>query len=134
MRLSTDAIRSPSDIHTCMSICYIQDTMQRDEHLQRLKTYITEDWPFIRNEPRNNAMLAFRDKPAVKDGMDMKNRRIIILMELEQQAIEQLQINQLDIKKTRLMVGQSVYWVNMDNDIGEAIKNYHIPSISAITI
>ena len=62
------------------------------------------------------------DKLAIIDGMDMKNRRVIILAELQKGVLEQLNISPMCIEKTKLLERESVYWVNMNSNIENAIK------------
>ena len=40
------------------------------------------------------------------------------------QILKQLHSNHMGIEKTRLLVYKSVYWVNMNADIENAVKQY----------
>ena len=51
----------------------------------------------------------------------MKGRRIIIPVSLHKRALDQLHVNHMGIDKTRLLVCESIYWINMDDDIENAI-------------
>ena len=66
----------------------------------------------------------FRDKIANIDKIDIKGRIIIIPTLLHNTGIKQLHINYMGIQRTRLLAQKSIYWINMNTDIGEAIKNY----------
>ena len=56
------------------------------------------------------------------DGMDVKGKSVIIPSQLQMQILRQLQRNHMGIEKTRLLVHESVYWVNMNADIENAVK------------
>ena len=52
----------------------------------------------------------------------MKARSIIIPFLLQRQTLEQLQSNHMGIKKTRLLGRELVYWMNINADIENTIK------------
>ena len=54
----------------------------------------------------------------------MKGRCIIIPERLKQQALDQLHVNHMDIETTKLLACESVYWVNINNDIENHVINY----------
>ena len=60
---------------------------------------------------------------AVIDGVNMKGRCIVVPEVLQQEAFQQLHINHMGIDKTRLLVHESVYWIGMNADIENHIKN-----------
>ena len=60
---------------------------------------------------------------AIIDDMVMKGRRTIIPMFLQRGTFEQLHINYMDIEKTRLLAHESIYWVNINNVIENAIED-----------
>ena len=65
---------------------------------------------------------SYRDDVAVIDGVVMKGRHIIIPGFLKQQVLDQLHLNHMDIKKTKLLMCESIYWVNINTDIEKHIK------------
>ena len=66
---------------------------------------------------------SFRDVMAVIDGIIMKGRHVIITEVLKAQALNQLHINHIGIEKTKFLACESVYWVNINDDIENFIKN-----------
>ena len=48
---------------------------------------------------------------------------IIIHTSLQDKAIKQLHVSHMGIENTRLLACESIYWINMNDDI-EAIKSY----------
>ena len=52
----------------------------------------------------------------------MKGRCIIIPERLKQQALDQLHVNHMGMEKTKLLACNSVYWVNINNDIENHVK------------
>ena len=47
----------------------------------------------------------------------MKGRRTIIPAVLQDKALQQLHMNEMEIEKTRLIACEYIYWVNMNTDI-----------------
>ena len=62
-----------------------------------------------------------RNKPAMINGIAVKNKRIIIPFPLQKQILQQLHRNHMGIEKMRLLACYSVYWVYMNADIENAI-------------
>ena len=72
---------------------------------------------------------SYKDDLAVIDGIVMKGRHIIIPKVLKQQALDQLHVNHMGIKK--MLAHVLIYWVNINNDIENYIKIVaHVPSFS----
>ena len=59
---------------------------------------------------------------AVIDGIVLKGKHVIIPEILKTQALYQLHINHMGIEKTKLLAHESIYWVNLNDDIGNFIK------------
>ena len=80
--------------------------MVQDDHLQHLKNIIitgslsTKDELHIDIRP----YWSYRDDLAVLDGVVMKGRCIIVQAELKQQVLDQLHLNHMGIKKTKLFM------------------------------
>ena len=53
----------------------------------------------------------------------MKGRCIIIPQDLKQQVLDQLHLNHMSIKKAKLLTCESVYWVNINNNIENHVKS-----------
>ena len=65
---------------------------------------------------------SYRDDLAVIDGVIIKGRCIIIPQELKQWVLDQLHLNHMGIKKTKLLMCKSVYWVNINNNTENDVK------------
>ena len=63
------------------------------------------------------------DDMAVIDMIIMKGRHIVICEILKMQALDQLHVNHMGIEKTKLLACNSVYWVDINDDIEKHIKN-----------
>ena len=64
-----------------------------------------------------------RNELAMTDSIEMKSERIIILFQLQKQILQQLHSNCMGTgKKMRLLVHESVYWLNMNADIENTMK------------
>ena len=125
MDIRVDAIQSVTDVPECMSISQIQQAEVQDEHLQPLKNNIISGWPATKDHLHIDIRpyRSYKDNLAVIDGIVMKSRCIIIPKVLKQQALYQLHLNHMGIKKTKLLVHESIYWVNINNDIENHVEN-----------
>ena len=124
MDLRVDAIQSTTDIPECISILQIQQATAQDEHLQCLKNTIITGWPSTKDQLNIDIRpyWSYRDNQAVLDGIVIKGRGIIVPQELMKQVLDQLHLNHMAIKKN-LLIRESVYWVNINNDIENHVKN-----------
>ena len=120
-----DAIQSMTDIPECVYIPQIQQASAQDEHLQHLKNYIIAGWPSTKHKFHSalRPYWSYRADLAVIDGVVMKGRCIIIPVVLKQQVLDQLHLNHMGIKKTKLLTCESVYWVDINTDIDKHIKS-----------
>ena len=103
MDIRVDTIPSVTDIPDCMSILQIQQTTAQDEHHQCLKNIIITGWPNTKDQLHidKRPYWSYKDNLAVIDGTVMKGRCIIIPENLKQQALEQLHVNHMGIKKKK---------------------------------
>ena len=83
------------------------------------------DWPVTKAEVQKELepYLSFRDEIAVIDRTAMKGIRMIVLVSLQDKALKQVHQNHIAIEKARLLAHESIYWINMNENIEEAIKN-----------
>ena len=65
---------------------------------------------------------SFRDVMAVTDGFIMKGRCIIIPEVLKAWALDHLHIKHMGIEKIKLLACESIYWVNIHDDVENFIK------------
>ena len=114
-----------TDVPECMSIQWIQQATAHDEHLQHVKCFIITDWLDTRDQLYQDIRpyWLIKDDMSVIDGVTMKGRCITIPKALQQQALNQLHVNDMGIEKTNLLTHILVYWVNINNDIKNYIKN-----------
>ena len=74
---------------------------------------------------------SYKDDLAVIDGVVMRGRCIIVPEVLKQLALHHLHVNHTGIEKTKLLVSEPKYWVNINNDLENYIKNaLHVLSSS----
>ena len=77
---------------------------------------------------------SFRDDMAVIDGIIMKGRHVSIPEVLKAQVLDQLHINLMGIKKTKHLACESIYRININDNIENFIKKLHYTShVSADT-
>ena len=61
---------------------------------------------------------------AVIDGVILKGSHTVTPESLQRQALENLHVNHMEIeKKTKLLVCESIYWIGMNMNIENNIKN-----------
>ena len=99
--------------------------MQDDDLVNALTTYMIQGWPLTREEVKENLKpyWSLRDNLAVIDKIAMKGGSIIISTSLQKLALEQPHIRHMEEKKTRLLACDSIYLINKNCDIKNAIKN-----------
>ena len=124
ININVHAISTLVSIPACTSKKDIQGVPSEDSDLQRLKSYIIQGWPHRKDEVKQSIKHYWpsRHKLSITDGIDMKGRRMIITFLLQRQIQQQLHSNHMGIKKMRLLVQELVYWVNMNADIEDTIK------------
>ena len=124
MDIRVDVIQSTTDIPKCMSILQIQQTTAQDVHLQCLKYILVTGMLSTKDQLHINIRpyWSYKDDLTVIDDVFMKDRCIVIPQDLKQQALEQLLVNHMGIEKTKPLMSESVYWVNINNDIENHVK------------
>ena len=90
-----------------------------------LSEYTLCGWSSIRAEIQKELQVywSFRDEILIIDGMPMKGERIIIMESLQGKVLNHQHMNHMGIEKTRLLACKSIYWINMNADIKDAVKN-----------
>ena len=124
MDMRIDTTQNATDIPECVSISQIQQVSVQDEHLQHLKNIIITGWLSTKDELHSDLRpyWSYRDDLAGIDEVVMKGRFKIIPVVLKQQVLDQLHLNHMGIKKTKLLACESLYWVNINTDIDKHIK------------
>ena len=56
------------------------------------------------------------------DGIILKGRHVIIPEILKAKALDQLHVTHMGIGKTKLLACESMYWININDDIENFIK------------
>ena len=123
--INIHAIHTPTDIPECMSAQDVQSATIHYEHIWQLKEDIICRWAVSRKKITEEIRwyVTFTDNLAVIEGIIMKGRYNIIPEELQKQALDQLHNKHMCIKKTTLLVLESINWVNMNVNIENTIKN-----------
>ena len=105
MDTRVDAIQSMTGIPECMSISQIQQMTAQDEHLQCFKNIIITGWSNMKDQLHIDITpyWSYKDDLAVIDGVVMKGRCTVNPENLKQQALDQLHVNHMGIKKTKLL-------------------------------
>ena len=67
-----------------------------------------------------------RHELAMIDGVAIKGKHVIIPSQLQTQILRQLHSSHMGIEKMGLLAHKSVYWVNMNADIENAVKQFHL--------
>ena len=104
-----------------LTIRQLQQATSQDDYLQQLKEYN------IRGLPENKDQIpqdiwtywTFWDDMGVIDGIILKGRHVVIPESLKKQALDQLHLNHMGIDKTKLLTCESIYWININNDLEE---------------
>ena len=110
----------------CMPIENIQAATWEDAHMQELKAYIIQDWAH-KKEDLAHSMIQYwpiRSELEMFDCIAMKGKRITIPFQLQKEILQQVHSSHMGIEKIRLLAHESVYWVNMNEDIENTVKEY----------
>ena len=62
----------------------------------------------------------------VIDGIILKGRCVVIPDSLKTQALDQLHLNHVGIEITKLLACESIYWININDDIDKHIKLFYM--------
>ena len=100
-QISINTIQSTTCIQEYMTMHELQEAASQDQHLQHLMEYVIQWKPESKNQqPKDiRTYWRFRGDMAVVDGVVIKDKQIVILEALQQQALKQLHINHMGIKK-----------------------------------
>ena len=93
-----------------------------NKHLQKLKAYVIWGWQYKKVEHSIRQLWLRESKLAMIDGNEMKDNRKIIFFQLQKQILQQLYNNHMVIEKMRLLLHESINWMNMNADIENTMK------------
>ena len=107
-----------------MHLCFTDSAHNGTGWTSPIPTIIITGWPSTKDKLHIDIRpyWSYRDNLAVIEGVIMMWRCIIIPAELKQQVLDQLHLNHMGIEKTKLLMHESVYWVNINTDIKKHIK------------
>ena len=102
----------------------IKEETAKDEVLLSLRAVITQGWPDTRSEcpPHLHAYWNYRDELTVADGIILKGTRILVPKSLHADVLQQLHYAHQGAEKCKLRAKGSVFWANINQDIGEMVK------------
>ena len=124
LSINISAIETAVDLPVCTSIHDIQEATTSDVHLQELNAYIIKGWLHKKDVVQDlQQYWPIRHELALIDGMAIKGKLFIVPSQLHVQILIQLHSNNMGIEKIRLLVGKSVYWVNVSVVIENTVKN-----------
>ena len=125
MKMKVGAIQTVINILQCISIKQFQQATSQDDHLQLLKGYIIIGWPENKDQiPQDmRTYWTFLDDMAVIDGFIMKGRYVVIPEVFEKTDIRLTPSEPHGNRKTKLLAWESVYWININDDIEKHIKS-----------
>ena len=66
---------------------------------------------------------SFRDEIVIIDGITMKGKRVIEPASPQNEALNQLHLNDMGIEKMYVLGHEDIYWVNMNVNTEDKIKN-----------
>ena len=89
------------------------------DRLTKLKTYIVDGFPKHKHECVEDIRFFYdyRESLTIIDGMVLKDKRIVILVSLHEQALENLHRSHMGIVKTKERASTSMFWPKIYNDI-----------------
>ena len=90
---------------------------------------ILHDWPSKKAEVQEELRpyWSFRDKVVFIDGITIKGQRTTVPgHHSKKRDSSNYHINHMGTIKTRMVGCKSIYWVNMNANIEQTLKNYHM--------
>ena len=66
---------------------------------------------------------SFKDDIEIIGRIAKKDRRIVVPALLQDKALDQMNLQHIGIENARLLAIEPIYWVGMNSDIQERIKN-----------
>ena len=123
MCITINAIESCTDIPDCMAAVVARTATPDDDHLGIPAELILHGWPSTKLWKELQPYWSFPDEIEIIDIIARKDRRIIALASLQDRALKQLHLNHMGIEKTRLLACESIYGINTNVNIEEAIEN-----------
>ena len=89
-----------------------------------IQEWIIAGWQEIKDQVQHDiwSYWSFGNDMEVISGIIMKGRHVIIPDALKAQELDQLHINHMGIEKTKLQACESIYWININDDIKNFIK------------
>ena len=117
MDIKVDAVQIMTSVPEC--IWQVHQATLQDKHLQQLKSLIITGWLDTKDQLHQDIRpyWSFKDDLAVIDGVIMKGRCIIIMEVLNSRHWINWMAITWALKKTKLLAHESIYWVNVNNDI-----------------
>ena len=90
----------------------IKEETIKDCQLTKLKTYIVDGFPKHKHECAEDihSFLDYRESLTIKDGMVMKDKRIVIPESLHNDALKVLHRSHMGIVKTKECASTSMFW------------------------
>ena len=90
----------------------------------KIKRYIIRRWPHTKEaaELWVERYWLIKHKLTLIDGIAMESKHIIIPYPLQKQIFEQLHSNPMSIEYTCLLARESAYWIKLNADIEQTVK------------
>ena len=106
-------------------VAQIQEETVKDTSSSTLREIIMNCWPQKRSDcPAHlHAYWNYRDELTVADGLILKGSRVVIPRSLQPDVLHQLHYAHQGGERCKLRAKGSVFWANINKDIGEMIKS-----------
>ena len=115
------SIREISEITGFKSLTLkdIKEATIKDCHMTKLKSYIIDGFPAHKYESTEDihSFFDYRESLTIKDGMVMKEKRIVIPQSLHEDALKVLHRSHMVVVKTKGCANTTMFWPKIYSDI-----------------
>ena len=110
-----------------VSLSEIKELTEKDEVLSDIRFYTVHEWPNSKEQLPTHIQPYFhmRDSFSVQDDIIMRGDRIVVPEQLKSRLIDLAHEFHFGIVKTKLRLRSSYWWLGMDKDIENVVRNCH---------
>ncbi|XP_062704602.1 uncharacterized protein K02A2.6-like [Aedes albopictus] len=104
----------------------VKQATSEDPSMQQLVRFIKTGWPKSGKSIHDSALQSFfhrRESLSVVQGCVMMMERLVILERFRKKLLKQLHRGHPGIERVKAIARGSIYWPNIDDDIGEYVRN-----------
>ncbi|KAK9722751.1 Integrase zinc binding domain [Popillia japonica] len=105
-----------------------QEHTKADNELQLLKKTIVDGWPKSKNQVHNSIKKynQYKQNLTIIDDLIFKDKALLVPKTLQKEMIDKIHYCHMGINKCLSLAKESLFWINMSNDIKQKVLNCEI--------